>query len=464
MIGDGNRLAHAAALAVGGGALGGLQPALPPRPARARQDPPAGRDRQLPARQRARPERPLHDRRVASPTSSSPPCAERGARRSSAATATSTSSSSTTSSSSRASTHTEEEFFHTFNALYEGGSQLVLSADRIPSELSTLADAAARPLRVGPDGRGRAAEPRHPAHRPAAPGPRGRRRDRRRRRPPELAGGIDANVRQLHGALTRVIAHASLMARPLNSELIAELIPQRRPSAGRRPSRRSSSASPMPFGISRAELIGSSRAATPAARAPGRDPPDPRADRPLAAPDRPPLRRSRSLDGPQRAAPGRGRRRRGPRRWPNGSTELRAAIHSSAGHGALTADRRCKNQCFPTADSTGSNPHPSADPPRSRPLPQALTQLKKALYQLKLNDQTRRTRLQAVDRLPRRLDPRRDPGALGSPDRRRRGRRDASPPPTWRWGLQTTSTPRSRARGSVLAARPPARRARPLAR
>ena len=39
--------------------------------------------------------------------------------------------------------HTEDEFFHTFNALYEGGSQLVLSADRIPSELSTLSRACA---------------------------------------------------------------------------------------------------------------------------------------------------------------------------------------------------------------------------------------------------------------------------------------------------------------------------------
>ena len=53
------------------------------------------------------------------------------------------------------------------------------------------------------------------------------------------------------------------MARPLSSELIAEVIPSASPPERRRRSRRSSSTSPTAFGISRAELVGSSRAATP---------------------------------------------------------------------------------------------------------------------------------------------------------------------------------------------------------
>jgi len=158
---------------------------------------------------------------------------------------------------------TEEEFFHTFNALYEAGSQLVLSADRIPSELSTLATRLRDRFEWGLTV---AVEPPNLATRltvlrrlveeagvdiadPEAL--------------VELANRIDANVRQLHGALTKVIAHGSLMARPLSSELIAEVIP------GARRSSRPTSVEEIQqrvaerFGISRAELVGTSRAATP---------------------------------------------------------------------------------------------------------------------------------------------------------------------------------------------------------
>ncbi len=158
---------------------------------------------------------------------------------------------------------TEEEFFHTFNALYEAGSQLVLSADRIPSELSTLA---ARLRDRFEWGLTIAVEPPNLATRLAV----------LRRLVQEsgidvadsgalaeLAQRIDANVRQLHGALTRVLAHASLMAKPLSSELIAEVIP------GSSRARAATSVEEIQqrvaegFGISRAELVGASRAATP---------------------------------------------------------------------------------------------------------------------------------------------------------------------------------------------------------
>jgi chromosomal replication initiator protein len=157
---------------------------------------------------------------------------------------------------------TEEEFFHTFNALYESGSQLVLSADRIPSELSTLASRLRDRFEWG-------------LTVPVEPPNLATRLTVLRRLVQEagieiadadalgeLANRIDANVRQLHGALTRVVAHASLMARPLSSELIAEVIPRGR-SAQATSVEEIQQRVAEGFGISRAELVGSSRAATP---------------------------------------------------------------------------------------------------------------------------------------------------------------------------------------------------------
>jgi chromosomal replication initiator protein len=158
---------------------------------------------------------------------------------------------------------TEEEFFHTFNALYEAGSQLVLSADRIPSELSTLA---ARLRDRFEWGLTVPVEPPNLATRLTV----------LRRLVQEsgieiadsgalseLAQRIDVNVRQLHGALTRVLAHASLLAKPLSSELIAEVIPGVSRSAAATSVEEIQQRVAEGFGISRAELIGSSRAATP---------------------------------------------------------------------------------------------------------------------------------------------------------------------------------------------------------
>jgi len=157
--------------------------------------------------------------------------------------------------------HTEDEFFHTFNALYEGGSQVVLSADRLPSELSSLESRLRDRFEWGLTV---AVEPPNLATRLTVL--------RRLVREAgvdtegdvlsELARRIDVNVRQLHGALTRVIAHASLTAKPLSSELVEAIVPKAS-RAEISPVEEIQERVSRAFGISRAELIGSTRAATP---------------------------------------------------------------------------------------------------------------------------------------------------------------------------------------------------------
>jgi chromosomal replication initiator protein len=159
--------------------------------------------------------------------------------------------------------HTEEEFFHTFNALYEGGSQLVLSADRLPSELSTLE------VRLRDRFEWGLTIPVEPPDLPTRLTVLRRLAQEAGVEPDshdalsELADRIDANVRRLHGALTKAIAHASLTAKPLSAELIAELIPRRSQQSEPTTVEEIQQRVAASFGISRAELVGTSRAATP---------------------------------------------------------------------------------------------------------------------------------------------------------------------------------------------------------
>jgi chromosomal replication initiator protein len=124
---------------------------------------------------------------------------------------------------------TEEEFFHTFNALYESGSQIVLSADRTPTEISTLADRLSDRFEWGltvPLEQPNLATRLTVLHRLVNEAGL---EISDQEALTLLAKRVQTNLRQLHGALTRTIAEASLNSTPLNAELIHRVFPSRTP-------------------------------------------------------------------------------------------------------------------------------------------------------------------------------------------------------------------------------------------
>jgi chromosomal replication initiator protein len=134
---------------------------------------------------------------------------------------------------------TEEEFFHTFNALYESGSQLVLTCDRLPRDLEALEDRLRERFEAGlvtaitpPDLPTRMTVLRKRVQYDAI----------------ELeddgvltliAQRVPTNVRALEGALIRVVAFASLTGRPVSSsvasEVLGDLYPPSAPAPGTSP-------------------------------------------------------------------------------------------------------------------------------------------------------------------------------------------------------------------------------------
>ena len=119
---------------------------------------------------------------------------------------------------------TADEFFHTFNALYEHGAQLVLTADRVPAELSALAERLRDRFEWGLTV---SVSPPDLATRLLFLG--NLAREQAEQLPPDalraIAAKTSANLRVLKGALTRVVALSSLTASDLSAEAVDRALP-----------------------------------------------------------------------------------------------------------------------------------------------------------------------------------------------------------------------------------------------
>jgi chromosomal replication initiator protein len=157
---------------------------------------------------------------------------------------------------------TEQEFFHTFNALHQAGSQLVLTSDRAPRDLDALEDRLRERFEAG-----LVCDVRPPE--------RATRLTILRKRVAQddvgevdaaalelIADRVDANIRALEGALIRVVAFGSLTGRAVTAaladEVLAGLYPQLKPRT--RTVREIQEQTCAAFGVTIEDLLSSSRA------------------------------------------------------------------------------------------------------------------------------------------------------------------------------------------------------------
>jgi chromosomal replication initiator protein len=153
---------------------------------------------------------------------------------------------------------TQEEFFHTFNTLHGAGKQIVVSCDRPPKALAALEDRLRSRFGWGliadiqpPDLETRIAILRAKAETAAT------------EVPGEVLGYIarkvPSNIRELEGALNRVLAHARLMHAPLTRETAEIALEDILDVAAGLSPERILSAVAQHYGLSQEELVGRSR-------------------------------------------------------------------------------------------------------------------------------------------------------------------------------------------------------------